>query len=152
MNSSSFKEKGFSEFALLKEIPFSSLPFNKASVIVLADSTLTGKPTPDILYIGKSKKPTKRIFGGYLAGFGGKVTRKINSHIVGEGYLDKVSISWMLSNNPKVAQQELLESFKKEHGDYPAWNTKKTPAPKPQPAPKVAKTRPAHKQPTKPSP
>jgi hypothetical protein len=75
MNSLTLKENGFVEFVPLKGLSFSSLPFDKSSVFVLADCTLTGKPTSDILYIGKSKKPTKRVFGGYLAGYGGKTTR-----------------------------------------------------------------------------
>ncbi len=122
MNSLTLKQKGFADFVPLKGLPFSSLPFNKSSVLVLADSTLSGKPTSDILYIGKSKKPTKRVFGGYLAGFGGKITRKISSKLLDDGYIEKVAVSWMLTEDPKAAQEELLESFKKEHGQYPAWN------------------------------
>ena len=125
MNSLTLKEKGFFEFVPLKGLPFSSLPFNKGSVFVLADITLTGKPTSDILYIGKSKKPTKRIFGGYLAGYGGKTTKKISSKLLDDGFIEKVAVSWMLSEDPKLAQQEFLESFKKEHGEYPAWNALK---------------------------
>lgn len=128
MNSLTLKENGFTEFVPLKGLLFSSLPFNKGSVLILADTTITGKPTSDILYVGRSKKPTKRIFGGYLAGYGGKTTRKINSKLFDDGYIERVAVSWMLSDNPKAAQQELLESFKKEHGEYPAWNaSKKTP-------------------------
>jgi hypothetical protein len=149
MNSITLKEKGFAEFMPLKQLAFTSLPYNKASVFVLADSTLTGKPTSDILYIGKSKKPTKRIFGGYLSGYGGKTTRKINSMLLNDGYLEKVAVSWMLSDDPKLAQQELMESFKKEHGEYPVWNVSKkvpvAPQPKPKAAPKAAKPRPARK-------
>jgi hypothetical protein len=37
-----------------------------------------------------------------------------------DGYIEKVAVSWILSDNPKAAQQELLENFKKERGDYPA--------------------------------
>jgi hypothetical protein len=69
------------------------------------------------LYIGKSKKPSKRVFGGYLSGYGGKTTRKINSILLNDGYLEKVTISWMISEDPKLSQQELLEKFKKEHGE-----------------------------------
>ena len=150
MNSLTLKESGFAEFVPLKGLSFSSLPFDKSSVFVLVDCTLTGKPASDILYIGKSKKPTKRIFGGYLAGYGGKTTRKINSMLLNDGYLEKVVISWMVSENPKLEQKELMENFKKEHGEYPAWNvSKKAPAipqpPKPKVAPKVAKPRPIHK-------
>jgi hypothetical protein len=150
MNSLTLKEKGFAEFLPLKGLQFSSLPLNKGSVFVLADITLAGKPTSDILYIGKSKKPAKRIFGGYLAGYGGKTTKKINSKLLDEGYIEKVAVSWMLTEDPKVAQQELLASFKKEHGDFPSWNAlKKTPQNK-APAKKVVKVRPRSK-PTKPA-
>ena len=149
MNSLTLKENGFAEFVPLKGISFSTMPNDKSSVLILADCTLTGKPTSDILYIGKSKKPSKRVFGGYLSGYGGKTTRKINSMLLNDGYLEKVVVSWMQSDNPKVAQQELMENFKKDHGEYPAWNVSKKAStitkPKPKAAPKVAKPRTASK-------
>src|SRR5665647_3655435 len=98
MNSLTLKENGFAEFVPLKGLSFSSLPFDKSSVFVLVDRTLTGKPVSDILYIGKSKKPTKRVLGGYLAGYGGKSTRKINAKLVDDGYIEKTGISWVLSD------------------------------------------------------
>ena len=125
MDSLTLKENGFAEFLPIKGLQFASLPENKNSVLVLADCTLTGKPTSDIIYIGRSKKPTKRIFGGYLAGYGGKNTKKIHSNLFADGLIEKVVISWMPCDNPKVAQKELLEKFKKEHGEYPAWNAVK---------------------------
>ncbi len=149
MNSLILKENGFAEFLPLKGLSFSSLPYDKSSVFVLVDSTLTGKPTSDILYIGKSKKPAKRVFGGYLAGYGGKTTRKINSMLLNDGYLEKVAISWMISENPKLAQKKLMETFKKEHGEYPSWNVSKKvpviPQTKLKAVAKAVKTRPAHK-------
>ena len=153
MNSLTLKQNGFSEFVPLKGLQFSIMPYNKGSVLVLADSTLTDKPVSDILYIGKSKKPTKRVFGGYLAGYGGKATRKINSRLIDDGYLEKVTISWMLDDNPKAKQQVLLDSFQKEHGDCPPWNASKkiVVAPK-SPAPKVTKPRPPRRQAPKPAP
>jgi hypothetical protein len=138
MNSLTLKENGFAEFVPIKAISFSILPQDKSSVLILADSTLTGKPASDILYIGKSKKPSKRVFGGYLSGFGGKTTRKINSMLLNDGYLEKVAISWRISDDPKITQQELLESFKKQHGEYPVWNVSKKASPNPQPKPKIA--------------
>jgi hypothetical protein len=138
MNSLSLKESGFAEFVPLKAISYSIVPNDKSSVIILVDCTITGKPTSDILYIGKSKKPSKRVFGGYLAGYGGKTTRKINSMLLNDGYLEKVNISWMISEDPKVTQKGLLEKFKKEHGEYPEWNVSKKVPPKPQPKPKAA--------------
>ncbi len=149
MNSLTLKENGFADFVPLKALSSSALPSDKSIILILADGTTTGKPASNILYIGKTKKPLKRVFGGYLAGYGGKTTRKINSLLLNDGYLEKVVISWMQSDNPKLSQQELLESFKKEHGDYPAWNiSKKAPAaaqPKPKVAPKLAKPRSTHK-------
>ena len=145
MNSLYLKENGFAEFVPIKTLAFVALPNDKSSILVLADTSITGKPASDILYIGKSKKPSRRVFGGYLSGFGGKTTRKINSMLFNDGYLEKVAISWMASDDPKKAQQELLERFKKEHGEYPAWNiSKKASAnskPKPKAAAKVAKPR-----------
>jgi hypothetical protein len=145
MNSLTLKENGFAEFVPIKAIAFSTLPNDKSIVLILADCTLTGKPTSDILYIGKSQKPSKRVFGGYLSGYGGKTTRKINSMLLNDGYLEKVAISWRISDDPKVTQQELLESFKKQHGEYPAWNASKKASPKPKAVPKVAKPRPSPK-------
>jgi hypothetical protein len=140
MNSLSLKENGFADFIPLKDLQFTDLPSNQNSVLVLADSTLTGKPTSDIIYIGKSKNPAKRIFGGYLAGYGGKTTRKIHSRLVDDGNIEKVSISWIQDNNPKMAQKNLLQTFKKEHGQYPTWNTQKTSsASPPQKASKIVK-------------
>jgi hypothetical protein len=146
MNSLSLKEKGFSDFAPLKTLCFSNLPSNQGCIIILADSTLTGKPASDILYIGKTKKPAKRVLAGYLCGVGGKATRKINTHLLNDGYIEKVTVSYMLTDTPKTAQKELLENFKKEHGDYPAWNAAKKPAAPIKPAPKApAKSRPRRK-------
>ena len=128
MNSFTLKENGFADFIPLKGLAFNSLPQNNGSVLVLVDSTLTGKSTSDILYIGRTKKPAKRILGGYIAGYGGKTTKKINLKLIDEGFIEKVAISWMLSDSPKATQLELLENFKKDHGEYPAWNaSKKTP-------------------------
>ncbi|MCW4025010.1 MAG: hypothetical protein NWF01_08250 [Candidatus Bathyarchaeota archaeon] len=147
MNSSTLKEKGFKEFTSIKSLTFSSIPADKSGVIILIDSTITGKNPSDILYIGKSKKPAKRIFGGYLAGYGSKSSRKIHSMLTKDGCMEKVSVSWMESDKPKVAQQALLENFKKEHGKYPAWNTPKKPVQKPKPvaAAKPVKKKPAQK-------
>ena len=149
MNSLDLKENGFADFVSLQSLAFSTIPKEKSSIIVLVDTSLMGKPTSDILYIGKSKKPIKRIFGGYLAGYGGKTTRKINSLLFDDGYLEKVEISWIQSDDIKAEQQKLLENFKKEHGKYPVWNTSKNTKPKtqtkPKVSPKTAKTRPARK-------
>ncbi len=142
MNSDTLKEDGFSDFIPLKGLRFDSMPFNKNSVLALADCTLVGKPTSDILYIGKSKKPTKRVFGGYLAGYGGKTTQKIHSLLLNDGYLEKVAISSMPAEDPKAKQKELLERFKAEHGQYPAWNCSKKNAAQPQKAaPKITKAK-----------
>jgi hypothetical protein len=145
MNSMTLKENGFVEFLPLKGLSFSSLPYDKGTVLVMIDRSLSGKPTSDILYIGRSKKPTKKVFGGYLVGYGGKTTKKINSKLLDDGYIEKTSISWMLSDDPKKLQLELLENFKKEHGEYPAWNVSKKKTQKSQAKPKSVKARPTKK-------
>ena len=104
MNSLTLKEYGFADFVPLKTLTCSALALDKSIVLILADCVAAGKPSSDILYIGKTKKPLKRVFGGYLAGYGGKTTRKINSLLLNDGYLEKVAISWMQSDNPKLTQ------------------------------------------------
>jgi hypothetical protein len=145
MNSKTLIENGFVDFIPLKGLPFSSLPNNQCSVIILADCSLTGKPTSDIIYIGKAKKPAKRVFGGYIGGYGGKATKKIHSALVNNGFMEKVAISWMSADNPKVTQKALLEDFKREHGEYPAWNGPKKASKQPQSTTKVATSRSSRK-------
>ncbi len=139
MNSITLKENGFASFVPIKELSYSNIPVDNSSILVLVDSTLAGKPVSDILYIGKSRKPSKRVLGGYLSGYGSKKTRKINTMILRNGYLEKVAISWMISDNPKATQKKLLESFKKEHGEYPSWNGSKKLAKRRKAAPKKVK-------------
>jgi len=169
MNSKTLIETGFCEWLPLKTLTFSNLPPNKGSVIVIVDKELSGKPESDLLYIGRTKNPAKRIIGGYLAGYGGKNTKKINQMLLEEGYIEKAVISWVQTDKPRILQEELLAKFKEAHGDLPIWNAKKklnvkpkgapvpkpkvptpkakvAPAPKPIPKPKIASTkRPAAK-------
>ena len=65
--------------------------FRQRRVIIIVDKELSGKPESDILYIGRTKKPIKRILGGYLAGYGGKNTKKINQMLFDEGYIEKAA-------------------------------------------------------------
>ena len=143
MNSKTLIETGFSEWFPLKTLTHSNLPSDKGSVIIIVDKELSGKPESDILYIGRTKKPVKRILGGYLAGYGGKNTKKINQMLFDEGYIEKAAIGWILTDKPRIMQEELLAKFKEDHGELPIWNTKKklnvkpkgTPAFKPKKAP-----------------
>ncbi|HYA78347.1 MAG TPA: hypothetical protein VEF91_06475, partial [Verrucomicrobiae bacterium] len=89
MNSKTLIETGFAEWFPLKTLTHSKLPSDKGSVIVIVDQELSGKPESDILYIGRTKKPVKRILGGYLAGYGGKNTKKINQMLFDEGYIER---------------------------------------------------------------
>jgi hypothetical protein len=125
MNSSSLKEKGFVEWFPLKTVSISNLPLSKANVFVIIDTTVSGTPLSDILYIGRSKKPSKRLLGGYLAGYGGKNTQKINQKLLEEGYIEKTAISFVPTEKPRMMQNELLLQFAQEHGGFPNWNPKK---------------------------
>lgn len=122
MNSLTLKEKGFMEFHPIKDLSFSAVPLDKPVVLALADMSLSGKPTSDILFIGRTKKLAKRIFAGYFAGCGGKTTRRINAKLIKDGYMEKVAVSWMPNDDAKAAQRKLLDEFKEEHGQYPQWN------------------------------
>jgi len=125
MNSKTLIETGFAEWFPLKTLTHANLPLDKGSVIVIVDKELSGKPESDILYIGRTKKPVKRILGGYLAGYGGKNTKKINQMLFDEGYIERAAIGWILTDKPRIMQEELLVKFKEEHGELPIWNAKK---------------------------
>jgi hypothetical protein len=143
MNSKTLIETGFTEWFPLKTLTHSNLPSDKGSVIIIVDKELSGKTESDILYIGRTKKPVKRILGGYLAGYGGKNSKKINQMLFDEGYIEKAAIGWILTDKPRIMQEKLLAKFKEDHGELPIWNTKKklnvkpkgTPAFKPKKAP-----------------
>lgn len=136
MNSKTLIEAGFCEWIPLKTLNHSHLPVDKAIVVAIVDKELSGKPESDILYIGRTKKPAKRILGGYLAGYGGKNARKISQKLLCEGYMDKAVISWIITEKPRVMQEELLAKYKAAHGTLPVWNNKKQIV-KPKQAPKL---------------
>jgi hypothetical protein len=148
MNSKTLFETGFSECIPLKNLSFSALPQDKSGVIVIFDKELSGRPESDILYIGRTKRAGKKIMGGYLAGYGGKNTKKINQMLFDGGYLEKAAISWTLTDKPRLMQKELIAKFKEAHGDVPVWNSKKkldvknkvSSAPKPKKAPALKTT------------
>jgi len=145
MNSKTLMETGFSEWLPLKTLALSNLPSDKAAVIVIVDKEHSGKEGSDILYIGRTKKPSKRILGGYLGGYGGKNIKKINELLFNQGYIEKATISWILTDKPRIMQEELLAKYKVEHGELPSWNTKKKLDVKPKEAPLRRKEVPALK-------
>lgn len=118
-------ETGFIEWFPLKTLTHANLPADQGIVVVIVDTELSGKPESDVLYIGRTKKPVKKIFGGFLGGYGGKNTKKINQMLFDEGYIEKASIGWVKTDKPRIMQEELLVKYKAEHNDVPAWNAKK---------------------------
>jgi hypothetical protein len=137
MNSKTLIETGFSECFPLKTVKLTDIPADQGTVIVIVDKELSDKPESDILYIGRTKRPSKRILGGYLGGYGGRNTRKINQMLFDEGYLEKVAISWIVTDKPRIMQEELLAKHKTEHGEVPVWNVRKKITPKSKKSPKL---------------
>jgi hypothetical protein len=141
MNSNTLKEIGFSDLVPLCSLSFLNLPYDKSIVFALVDKSLSGKTGSDILYIGRSKKPVKKILGSYLAGFGGKGSKKINSKLFDEGYIEKIALSWIESDNPRATQKEFLSKFVAEQSEYPRWNVVKKIPENPKVTQKVVKPR-----------
>jgi hypothetical protein len=149
MNSLALKKIGFSDLFPLATLSFSILPQNKGVVFAIVDTTLCGKPETDILYIGRAKSPAKKLLGSIIAGYGGKGGKKINAKLLNEGYVEKAAVCWILSDDPRATQKELLEKFIVEQSGYPSWNVAKKLRAKPkvpEPKKKPAKPRPARKQ------
>jgi hypothetical protein len=141
MNSITLKEIGFSDLVPICNLSFLNLPYDKSIVFALVDKSLSGKTGSDIMYIGRSRKPVKKIMGSYLAGFGGKSSKKIYSKLFDEGYIEKIALSWIESDNPRSTQQEFLSKFVEEQSNYPIWNADKKLPEKPKETKKVAKPR-----------
>ncbi|MCW4005769.1 MAG: hypothetical protein NWF04_04130 [Candidatus Bathyarchaeota archaeon] len=153
MNSQTLKEHGFTELSPLKELCVMNLPSKTNNVFVLIDKSLSGQTQSDILYIGRTKKPAKKVFGGYISGsLNGKEISKIHAALFSDGYIETACISWLPSDNPKTTQKELLSNYKKEHGTYPIWNNPNKKAP--QKTAKTTKPKTPHKTkaPAKPKP
>ena len=139
MNSITLKEIGFSDLVPLCNLSFLNLPYDKSVVFVLVDKSFSGKTGSDIMYIGRSKNPVKKIMGSYLAGFGGKSSKKIYAKLFDEGYIEKIALSWIESDDPRATQQEFLDKFVEEQSEFPSWNVAKKLPEKPKALKKVAK-------------
>jgi hypothetical protein len=141
MNSITLKAIGFSDLVPLRSLSLLNLPNDKSVVFALVDKSLSGKTESDIVFIGRSKKPAKKIMGSYLAGVGGKSSKKIYSKLFDEGYIEKIELSWIESDNPRATQKEFLSKFVEEQDKYPIWNVAKKLPEKPEVVKKVAKPR-----------
>lgn len=143
MNSSTLKEMGFSDLSPLSHLSFSDLPQNNGIVFAIINTALTGKPGTDIVYLGRAKKPARKLLGSVIAGYGGKNSRKINAKLFNDGSFEKAAVTWIVSDDPKTTQKDFLSKFVEEQGDSPVWNVaKKMPAKPVTPEPKKATTKP----------
>jgi hypothetical protein len=119
MNSTNLKELGFSEGVPLAKVSASDLPY-QSGLFAILDKSVEG--ASDIVYIGRAKNLVGKIFGGILGGQGGKTTKKMHTMLFEEGFLGKVEICWMATDELKARRTDLLNKFKQEHGEYPSWN------------------------------
>ena len=121
MNSSNLKELGFTEPLLLHKLTMEDLPY-QSGLFALIDKSEGA--TTDIVYIGRAKNLIKRIFGDIIGGQGKKSVRKIHERLFTEGCLQKLEISWLPSDNVRARKTDLVQRFKQEHAEMPAWNKK----------------------------
>lgn len=143
MNSSTLKAMGFSDLFSLSDLSFSDLPQNKGIVFAIVNTSLTEKSGTDIVYIGRAKKPARKLLGSVIAGYGGKSSRKINAKLFDDGSFEKSAVTWIVSDDPKTTQNGLLGKFVEEQGDSPIWNvTQKVQAKSVPPKPKKAAAKP----------
>jgi hypothetical protein len=143
MNSSTLKAMGFSDLFSLSDLSFSDLPQNTGIVFAIVNTALTGKSGTDILYLGRAKKPTRKLLGSVIAGYGGKSNRKIHAKLFDDGSFEKSAVTWIVSDDPKKNQNDLLGKFVEEQGASPIWNvTQKLRAKPVSPEPKKAAAKP----------
>jgi len=121
MENEKLTDLGFKKWHKMGRLSASDLKGAGEIVFVLRQSG-RGRSTPEVLFIGRSKRPMKKILGGIITGSGGKGATKIHKALMKDNAIESTSISWKASKDSKAEQKKLLSEFKSEHGSLPNWN------------------------------
>jgi hypothetical protein len=143
MKTKKLTDLGFTKWHPLTEVSASELKNTGEVVFVLRYKGTGQRAVPEVRYIGRAKRPMRKILGGLVGGYGGKTTMGINKKLMTRNTISRINISWRASKDSKAEQKKILEEYKAVNGDVPLWNRKKG---KPKAAPKTMKPKP-----TKPS-
>ena len=121
MEAENFADLGFKKWHKVSTLSASDLKGAGEIVFVLRQSS-RGRKTPEVRFIGRSKRPVKKILGGIISGSGGKAAIKIHRALMKGNAIDSTSISWKASKDSKAEQRKLLSEYKSKHGSLPSWN------------------------------
>lgn len=124
MKASRLAELGFKEWHSLQGVSASDLVAVGETVFMVGLRGPRSRGTPEIQYIGRAKRPMRKILGGLVAGYGGKETLRIHKELATREALGRAEISWKTSKDSKAEQRKLLSEYTGEHGVVPPWNRK----------------------------
>jgi hypothetical protein len=122
MKTEKLTDLGFTKWHPLAEISASDLKGTGEVVFVLRYKGTGKRSVPEVRYIGRSKRPIRKILGGIVGGFGGKTTTDINRKLMTRNIISRINISWKASKDSKLEQKKILKEFSALNGDVPLWN------------------------------
>jgi hypothetical protein len=134
MKTEKLTDLGFTKWHPLAEISASDFGGAGEVVFVLRYKGTGKRALPEVRYVGRSKRPMRKILGGLVGGYGGKTTTGLNKKLMTRNTISRINISWKASKDSKVEQKKILEEFRALNGDVPLWNRGKV---KPKAAPKT---------------
>jgi hypothetical protein len=146
MKTDKLTDLGFTKWYPLAEISASEFKDAGEVVFVLRHKGTGQRAVPEVRYVGRAKRPLRKILGGLVGGYGGKTTAGINKKLMTRNTIRRINISWKASKDSKTEQSKILEEYKALNGDIPLWNRKKE---KPKAPPKKKETK--QKKPAKPA-
>ena len=124
MKANRLAEIGFKEWHSLQGISASDLIGLGETIFIVGLKDPRSKSVSEIWYIGRAKRPMRKVLGGLVAGYGGKETLRIHKKLMAKEAMGRVQISWKTSRDSKGEQRRLLSEYRDEHGDLPLWNQK----------------------------
>ena len=123
MNSKELEKYGFREWINFSDVSKSKIPESPGVYILrLYKQFRRLNGYSDILYIGSTANLRRRIYRNYIKSQGGLTTQRIHRYLFSKGYLDKVEISWIISEKYKETETLLLKNYEDEHHELPPWN------------------------------
>jgi hypothetical protein len=138
MKTDKLTDLGFTKWHPLTEISASEFKNAGEVVFVLRYKGTGQRDVPEVRYIGRAKRPLRKILGGLVGGYGGKTTKGLNKKLMTRNTISRINISWKTSRDSKSEQNEILDEYKTINGDVPLWNRKNV---KPKVAPKTKESK-----------
>jgi hypothetical protein len=113
----------FEQWLLLADLSISKLTGKRGECPAVY--ALRNGETGETLKFGHTGCLRTRIFGNYLAGFGGGTTQRIHKQLLYDNMIDCVEVSWIVTADSVEAEhreKQFRKAYKATHGKRPIWD------------------------------